>query len=202
MFRFRLRECKLCLQVSHAAGVQSQYNITYKNLNPTCLCLADYNGIISSMPRTVSKLHSSAGKAEILSTAALCLSISSFAILCTSSGECVHDGAAWGGVREAMAELLVDEMGENNLDKVDCDRCRTCAGAIQARGVTCSWQRVHPKPKPIDLWARVARPAAARAPIPSAVRRPIIVFPTGVDTLEPARRSWLIPNTSRRLWFR
>ena len=43
------------------------------------------------------------------------------------------------------AESLVDEMEENKLDRVDCDRCQTCVGAFKS--VTCKWpQRVHPKP--------------------------------------------------------
>ena len=54
----------------------------------------------------------------------LSLSMSSFAILRTSSGECVHDGAGCGGVNEAIAESGVPNIDETVENKAECDRCR------------------------------------------------------------------------------
>lgn len=54
-----------------------------------------------------SKVHSSGFRAATLSSAALSFWIASFVSLRTSSAEWVHVGGGWGGVREAMAGLVV-----------------------------------------------------------------------------------------------
>ena len=73
----------------------------------------------------------------------LSLSMYSFVMRRTSAGECVHDGAAWGGTSEAIGEVLLDSEKdeENKPETVDCDRCRT----RESEGVT---QRACPCPNP------------------------------------------------------
>lgn len=152
---------------------------------------------LGSAARTDSKLHSSGDSDAILSIVRLSFSMSSLVIRFTSSGACVHDGAAWGGESEAIAGLCGGDVEEKE-SSVASDRCprpRIPFRGGAAQFTFCSVTRLFREGQPkLDLCPSVARPATASAPMPSSVRcrRPCGL--AGGGTLEPARRSVLIPD--------